>query len=53
MVLDPAEAAAMTGPASMDAIAPAEGWRSYWSEIDRKRRDKAPSALSAAAPRVV
>ena len=48
MVLDPTEAAAITGPASMDAIAPAEAWRSYWPEVDRKRRDKAPWALSAA-----
>jgi hypothetical protein len=48
MVLDRAAAAAMTGPASMDAIAPAEGWEAYWREVDRKRRDGAPWARSAA-----
>jgi hypothetical protein len=48
MVLDRAAAAAMTGPASMDAIAPAENWQSYWREIDRKRRAGAFWARSAA-----
>jgi len=48
MVLDATTAAAMTGPASMDAIAPAETWRSYWPEVDRKRRDEAPWSQIAA-----
>ncbi|HKU94931.1 MAG TPA: aromatic ring-hydroxylating dioxygenase subunit alpha [Vineibacter sp.] len=48
MVLDRAEAAGITGPASMDAIGPAEGWEAYWKEIDRKRRSNASWAKSAA-----
>jgi len=48
MVLDAAAAAAMTGPASMDAIAPAQDWRAYWPEVDRKRRDEAPWSQIAA-----
>jgi phthalate 4,5-dioxygenase len=48
MLLDPAAAAAMTGPASMDAIVPAAAWQSYWPEIDRTRRNKAPWAPGGA-----
>jgi phenylpropionate dioxygenase-like ring-hydroxylating dioxygenase large terminal subunit len=48
MVLDRAAAAAMTGPASMDAIAPADSWQAYWPEVDRRRRANAPWAQSAA-----
>jgi phenylpropionate dioxygenase-like ring-hydroxylating dioxygenase large terminal subunit len=48
MVLDRAAASAMTGPASMDAIAPAEGWESYWREVDRRRRAAAPWSRTAA-----
>ncbi|MBX3499478.1 MAG: aromatic ring-hydroxylating dioxygenase subunit alpha [Alphaproteobacteria bacterium] len=48
MVLDRASAAGMTGPATMDAIGPTEGWESFWPEIDRKRRDSAPWKRSAA-----
>ena len=48
MVLDRAAAAVMTGPASMDAIAPAQDWQSYWREVDRKRRNGAPWARTAA-----
>ncbi len=48
MVLDRAAASAMTGPASMDAIAPAEGWESYWREVDRRRRTAAPWSRTAA-----
>ncbi|MBV9835868.1 MAG: aromatic ring-hydroxylating dioxygenase subunit alpha [Alphaproteobacteria bacterium] len=48
MVLDRASAAGMTGPATMDAIGPTEGWETFWPEIDRKRRDSAPWKRSAA-----
>jgi hypothetical protein len=48
MVLDRAAAAKMTGPASMDAIAPTQGWEAYWPEIDRRRRANAPWSRTAA-----
>jgi len=48
MVLDRVSAAGMTGPATMDAIGPTEGWETFWPEIDRKRRDAAPWKRSAA-----
>ena len=47
MVLDRAAASAMTGPASMDAIAPAVGWEAYWRDVER-RRIGAPWAKTAA-----
>ena len=48
MVLDAAAAMAMTGPATMDAIGPTEGWEKHWPEIDRQRRVAAPWAIRAA-----
>jgi hypothetical protein len=48
MVLDRTAAAAMTGPAAMDAIGPSEGWESYWKDVDRKRRGNASWARTAA-----
>jgi phthalate 4,5-dioxygenase len=48
MVLNRATAEAMTGPASMDAIAPTQGWESYWREVHHKRRNNAPWAKTAA-----
>ncbi len=48
MVLDTAAAMAMTGPATMDAIGPTEGWEKHWPEIDRQRRAAAPWAVRAA-----
>jgi len=48
MVLDRAAASGMTGPATMDAIGPTDGWESFWPEIDRQRRDAAPWKRSAA-----
>jgi len=48
MVLDRAAASAMTGPACMDAIAPADGLEAYWREVDRRRRAGAPWAKTAA-----
>jgi hypothetical protein len=47
--LDPAAAAAVTGPATMDGIGPTEGWQGYWPEVDRRRREGAPWARLAAA----
>jgi phthalate 4,5-dioxygenase oxygenase subunit len=31
-----------TGPAAIDAIAPAERWEAYWQELDANRRHRAP-----------
>jgi phthalate 4,5-dioxygenase oxygenase subunit len=38
MVLDPASAAKVTGPAAIDGIGPTEGWQAYWRETDETRR---------------
>jgi phenylpropionate dioxygenase-like ring-hydroxylating dioxygenase large terminal subunit len=38
MVLDAAAAAAITGPAAIDGIGPADGWQAYWRKIDAARR---------------
>ena len=38
MVLDEDAAGAMTGPASIDGIGPADRWNEYWQEADLKRR---------------
>jgi phthalate 4,5-dioxygenase oxygenase subunit len=38
MVLSPAQAAAMRGPASIDCIGPAAGWEAHWQEIDARHR---------------
>jgi phenylpropionate dioxygenase-like ring-hydroxylating dioxygenase large terminal subunit len=37
-VIDPANAAVLHGPATMDGIGPAESWQEYWKEVDRRRR---------------
>lgn len=44
-------AARIRGPASIDAIGPAEGWQAYWQAQDRRRRAAAPwnAGLSEAA----
>ncbi|MCX7959954.1 MAG: aromatic ring-hydroxylating dioxygenase subunit alpha [Burkholderiales bacterium] len=42
MVLDEAAAAAITGPAAIDAIAPAARWEEYWRDADRRRRRECP-----------
>jgi hypothetical protein len=36
--IDPAKAAALRGPATMDGIGPSAGWQDYWQSVDRKRR---------------
>jgi phthalate 4,5-dioxygenase oxygenase subunit len=39
MVLDPAAAAKMTGPACVDGIGPAGDWQSYWQRTDQARQE--------------
>lgn len=41
MVLEPADAADVRGPATIDGIAPADGWQAYWQETVEKRRRSA------------
>ena len=38
MVLDPATAARITGPAAIDGIGPTDGWQGYWRKTDEARR---------------
>jgi phenylpropionate dioxygenase-like ring-hydroxylating dioxygenase large terminal subunit len=38
MVLDPAQAASLTGPACVDGIGPAADWQAYWKCSDDNRR---------------
>jgi phenylpropionate dioxygenase-like ring-hydroxylating dioxygenase large terminal subunit len=38
MVLDPAAAASVTGPAAIDGIGPSDDWRGYWQKTDQARR---------------
>jgi phthalate 4,5-dioxygenase len=38
MVLDPASAARMTGPAAIDGIGPTDDWQAYWRKTDETRR---------------
>src|SRR6266699_212256 len=49
MVLDPAAAAKITGPAAIDGIGPSEGWQAYWRKTDEARRETS----SWAYPRTV
>jgi phthalate 4,5-dioxygenase len=49
MVLDPAAAAKITGPAAIDGIGPSEGWQAYWRKTDEARRE----ASGWAHPRTV
>jgi len=39
MVLDPQQAAGITGPAAIDGIGPADDWQGYWqkSEVSKRR----------------
>jgi hypothetical protein len=41
MVLDPAKAASITGPAAIDGIGPAEDWRGYWQKTEAVKRKAA------------
>jgi hypothetical protein len=38
MKLGPADAAALTGPETLDGVAPADAWESYWKDSVAKRR---------------
>jgi len=48
MMLDPAQAAALTGPPSVDGIGPTGRWEDYYKEADAARRNRAPWAAKAA-----
>ncbi|MFN9745733.1 MAG: aromatic ring-hydroxylating dioxygenase subunit alpha, partial [Betaproteobacteria bacterium] len=54
MVLDAAAAAALTGPVTIDCIAPAQGWEAHWADKARALREAAPwlaaPSRAAAAP---
>jgi len=39
MVLDPAAAAKITGPACVDGIGPADDWQSYWQRTSEARQE--------------
>lgn len=41
MVLAPAQAASITGPAAIDGIGPAEDWQGYWQKTDASKRQAA------------
>jgi hypothetical protein len=41
MVLDPAQAASITGPAAVDGIGPADDWQGYYQKIDLSKRQAA------------
>ncbi len=40
-VIDPMQAAALRGPATMDGIGPSDAWQDYWKEVDGARRRRA------------
>jgi len=48
MRIDESQAAAMTGPASIDGIAPRGTWDEYWRKADLERRRKAEWSTPAA-----
>jgi len=48
MMLDPAQAAALTGPPAVDGIGPTGRWEEYYTEADVARRNRAPWAARAA-----
>jgi hypothetical protein len=41
MVLDPARAASITGPAAIDGIGPADDWQDYWKKSEASKRQGA------------
>lgn len=45
--IDPANAAALHGPATMDGLGPTDGWQDYWKEFERRRRSAAEWSLPA------
>jgi hypothetical protein len=48
MVLDAAQAAALTGPPAIDGIGATGRWEEYYKEADALRRSRAPWAAKAA-----
>jgi phenylpropionate dioxygenase-like ring-hydroxylating dioxygenase large terminal subunit len=48
MMLDPAQASALTGPPAIDGIGATGSWESYYKEADAARRNRAPWAAKAA-----
>jgi hypothetical protein len=38
MVLDPASAVTITGPAAVDGVGPTDGWQGYWQQAEIARR---------------
>jgi hypothetical protein len=46
---DPSQAAAMTGPDTVDGIAPAGEWPTWWREQVKAKREAAPWAKAAVA----
>jgi hypothetical protein len=49
-VADPALAAQMVGPDTVDGIAPAGAWPTWWKDQVRAKRESAPWTGEAAAP---
>jgi phenylpropionate dioxygenase-like ring-hydroxylating dioxygenase large terminal subunit len=45
-VVDPAEAASLRGPLTMDGIGPLAGWQDHWKAVDLRRRREAEWAGS-------
>jgi hypothetical protein len=48
MMLDAAQASALTGPPAVDGIGPTGRWEEYYRETDAARRSRAPWAAKAA-----
>ena len=48
MMLDPAQASALTGPPAIDGIGQTGSWEAYYKEADATRRNRAPWAAKAA-----
>ncbi|MBW8316531.1 MAG: aromatic ring-hydroxylating dioxygenase subunit alpha, partial [Hydrogenophaga sp.] len=47
-IADPAQHASITGPDTVDGIAPAEGWQTWWQDAVRAKRESAPWKNAAA-----
>jgi hypothetical protein len=41
MVLDPKQAASITGPAAIDGIGPTDDWQGYWQKSESSKRQAA------------
>ena len=48
MMLDAAQASALTGPPAVDGLGPTGRWEEYYKEADALRRSRAPWAAKAA-----